>query len=147
MRNNSEGMPELVRVFERAGQTLGEVRVSIGDDSQILDLPLTAAARAGFLKVLNLRPFDQMPGQQHRFFFARSTRRSESGDAAEIGIRVEVASNAKNFDVAVPLEFAANLVWLSELKEWSEVAPFLRGAAEPATAGGLGPRLRSEPGR
>jgi hypothetical protein len=124
LRDDSDGMPELVRVLERNGHALGLVRITIGRDVRDLELPLTAATRAGFVRVLNVQPFDQMPGQPYRYFFARSIRRLESGDAAEVGIRVEAGRDAKNFDVIVPLEFAKNLVWLSELKDWSEVAQF-----------------------
>ena len=80
--------------------------------------------RSGFVGVLNLRPLDQLPGLRHRYFFARSTRKLEGG-VAEVGIRVEAGNDAKNFNVVVPLEFAANLVWLAGLTDRSEVAPFI----------------------
>jgi hypothetical protein len=126
MRDNSYGLAELVRILERDGRSFGEVRVTLGDEIRTLELPLTAAARSGFVRVLNVRPFDQMPGQPHRYFFVGSTRRLSSGESAEVGIRVEVGRDAKNVDVVVPVEFASNLVWLANLESWSEVAPFIR---------------------
>jgi hypothetical protein len=140
-------MPELLRILEHGEATFGEVRVKIAEVSRILQFPLTSVTRSGFVKVLNLRPFDQLPGQLHRYFFARSTRKLENG-GAEVGIRVEVGNDAETSNVTVPLEFAANLVWLSELKDWSEVSSFLvDDAAQPAVAGAPGPRLRPERGR
>jgi hypothetical protein len=72
MRDNSEGMVEIVRSYQLAGVWHGLVRVTIQGETRLLDWPLSPAARTGFARVLNLRPFDQLPGLPHRFYFALS---------------------------------------------------------------------------
>lgn len=136
MRDNSDRMPELVRIVDRDGRPTGVVRISIAGESRTLELPLTPAARSGFLKILNLRPLDQMPGQPHRYFFARRAQRLKPGSDADavVAVRVEVGRDVKNFEVTVPYEFAANLMWLSDLEDWSEVASFISKTADASVA-------------
>ena len=122
MRDNSEGMVEIVRSYEYAGAWHGLVRVTINGERRSLDWPLNPPARSGFSHILNLRPFDDLPGAPHRFFFAASVRKLPGTDLAEVGIRVEVNGKGKQIPVEVPLEFAANLVWLSQARAWSEVS-------------------------
>lgn len=129
MRDNSDGMVELLRTYDRDGRTFGLVRVTIGADTRPVEIPLSSTASAGFSRVVGLQPFDTMAGVQHRFFFARSVRRLEGEALAEVGIRVEVGPDAKTFDVKVPLEFASNLIWLAQVRDWNQLARLGVGGA------------------
>lgn len=62
-----------------------------------------------------------MPGLKHRFFFVKSYWKNEDISDYGIGVRVEQGRKGKQFDVSVPKELLANLIWFSEIKSFDEL--------------------------
>jgi hypothetical protein len=70
MRDNHEGMPEIVDAFEEGGQYFGVVGVEIGGKLRVFRFGVSRAGYRALKRVLQLRPFDSLPGLEHRYYFA-----------------------------------------------------------------------------
>jgi hypothetical protein len=62
MRDNHEGLPELITAFERENRYFGVVQVTIGVETRAYEIGLNTNAYGGFKKMIPLCPFDKMPG-------------------------------------------------------------------------------------
>ena len=70
-------------------------------------------------RVSQLRPFDQMPGQQCRYFFVPTVRRLE-GDRVMMTVRVEQGRDGKQVETEAARDVVGNLIWFYELDDWSK---------------------------
>jgi len=119
MRDNHDGLLEILDAFEKAGQYFGVVKVEIGGQSKKFSFGVSQAGYRALKKVLQLHPFDSLPGLKHRYFFARAYRSdSEHG----MQVRVEQGKDGKQVDALGPQDLLANLRWFSELRDFSEAA-------------------------
>jgi hypothetical protein len=122
MRDNHEGMPEIVDAFVDAdGIHNGVVAIEIDGETKKFRFGVSLASYHALKRILQLRPFDAMAGLKHRYFYAGSCRKLESPNY-EIAIRVEQGRNGKEFMVKAPLPLLQNLVWFQGLKDFSEAA-------------------------
>ncbi len=130
MRDNHEGMPEIVDAFKDDEQYFGVFAVEIGGVIKKFHFGVTRQSYLTLKKVLQLRPFDMMPGLKHQYFYAGGsfrlidTETLELGDC-EIAIRVEQSKNGKTVSLEAPKELMQNLKWAKQLKEFSEAAHLL----------------------
>ena len=127
MRDNHEGMPEIVDAFKDDEQHFGVFAVEIGGITKKFHFGVTRQGYLTLKKVLQLRPFDMMPGLKHQYFYAGGsfrlldTETLELGDC-EIAIRVEQGKNGKTVSLEAPKELMQNLNWAKQLKDFSETA-------------------------
>jgi len=122
MRDNHEGMPEIVDAFEREGQYFGVVGIEIGGKSNNFRFGVSQSAYRALKRVLQLHPFDYLPGLKHRYYFAEAYWKLEDSSDCGMKVRVEQGKNGKQVDVRVPKDLLANLRWFAELKDFSEAA-------------------------
>ena len=122
MRDNHEGMPEIVDAFEDGGQCFGIVRVEIGGESRKFRFGISQSSYRALKRVLQLHPFDSLPGLKHRYYFAEVYWKLEDSSDCGMKVRVEQGNNGKQVDVRVPKELLANLRWFAELKDFSGAA-------------------------
>jgi hypothetical protein len=127
MRDNHQGMPEIIDAFTENDQHFGVFAVEINGISKKFRFGVTRKGYVTLKKVLQLRPFDMMPGLSHRYYYAGGTFRlvnTETLELAdcEIAIRVEQGKNGKTISLQSPKELMQNLNWVKQLKDFSETA-------------------------
>ena len=123
-------MPEIVDAFKDNEQHFGVFAVEINSVRKKFCFGVTRKGYLTLKKVLQLRPFDMMPGLKHQYFYAGGsfrlldTETLELGDC-EIAIRVEQGKNGKTVSLEAPKELMQNLNWAKQLKDFSETAHLL----------------------
>ena len=122
MRDSHEGMPEIIGALESDGQYFGAIGIERNGRHKRLRFGVSHAGYKALKKILQVRPFDTMPGLEHRYFYAGSVSTTNRSEIYKISVRVEQGRDAKNIDAEVPKDLAANLQWFAELKELQEVA-------------------------
>jgi len=122
MRDNHEGMPEIIDAFEKDAQYFGVVGIEVSGLYKKFQFGVSQAGYRALGKILQLRPFDIMPGVKHRYYFAGSYGRIPDSSDFKTYVRVEQGKDGKQVDVRVPKDLLANLRWFSEIKDFSEVA-------------------------
>lgn len=126
MRFAAGQLVEILSVEQREGYGYGVVRKTIDGESRDYEIGLDREAWLAFHRILSLRPFSDLPGINHRYFFIPGCGRSETGPGIEMMFRVDVGGAEKQFAVRGPKSLLANLLWLSDLHEWSGVAHLRR---------------------
>jgi hypothetical protein len=124
MRDNHEGMPEIVDAFERDGHYFCQVRLERGGQYDKFQIGVSRAGYLAVRRAFEARPFGAMPGRASRIFFARTYRRLDDR-AVMMYVRTEQDKQGKQIEVEAPEDLVANLLWFAELKDWS-VASHLR---------------------
>jgi hypothetical protein len=117
MRDNHEGLPELIGACERDGAFFAVVAVTLAGETRQFEIGLQEDAYRAVKRVLGSRPFDQLPGVPYRYFFVPSTARTERG-TAEVDFRIEQGAIGRQFSFEIPLSLAENLMWFFHLKEF-----------------------------
>jgi hypothetical protein len=148
MRDNHEKLPELIAAYEREGQFFGIVRVTLGADSKLLEFGIDRGGFAAFKQMLDLRPFDSMPGLPYRYFFVPSVRAKLSEtdkQTRQITVRVELRRESKEIEVTAPINLIQNLMWFFQLKDFAETKA-LKELKEYPTRGLTVPSSRADAG-
>ena len=122
MRDNHEGMPEIIDAFEKDGQYFGIVGIQVSSESKQFQFGISLDGYRSLRKILHLRPFDTMPGVKQRYFFAGSYGRIPSSSEFRTDVRVEQRRAGKNVEVRVPKDLLSNLVWFATIKDFGEAA-------------------------
>lgn len=118
MRGNSEGMPELVEAIAESDTFFGIVRCRDEAGVRTYRIGLRENEFKGWRKVLTTRPYDPLNVNPRRYFFAGAGRR---GDRKCYGrIRIEQDSEGREFEIDLPENMVANLVWFQQMKDPSE---------------------------
>lgn len=125
MRDNHKGMPEILDAFQDGEQYFGVIGIKLGGVSKKFRFGVSRKGYSTLKKILQLRPFDMMPGLKHRYFVAGVTYRivdRKKPDFAEfeIGVRVEQDKNGGTVSVKSPKNLALNLNWFYELKDFNK---------------------------
>ncbi len=127
MRDNHEGMLEIVAAYERDSLYFGVVRVRNFSETASFEF---GVHRTGFLalrRILESRPFGSMPGIKHSFYFTGSHGQEESGrENVSIGVRIEEGMNGKNLWFDCPVSLAKNLKWFLQMTDLREAAALNR---------------------
>ena len=119
MRDNHEGMPEIVDAFQEGDHYFGLVQLERNGEQRRFRFGVSRDGYLALKRVLQLRLFDQMPGVKCRYFFAFGVRRLE-GERVMMGVRVEQGRDSKQFETEAVRGVAANLMWFYELDDWSK---------------------------
>lgn len=118
MRDSHEGMPEILGVIEEDGRGFAVIELEKEKRRQRYRFGVTQEGFSALKSLLQLRPFDQMPGVAYRFFFVIGIRSKASGKSG-MTIRVELDRIGKQLDMEAPLELIANLEWFRQLTDWN----------------------------
>ena len=122
MRDNHEGMPEIVDAFEKDGQYFGIVGIQVSSESKQFQFGISSNGYRALRKIFQLRPFDTMPGLKQRYFFAGSYGKIPSTSEFRTDVRVEQNREGKNVEVRVPKDLLSNLVWFATIKDFADAA-------------------------
>src|SRR5260370_8835259 len=115
MRDTHEGMPEIVNAFEQDAQHFGVVGIERGGVSKQFQFGVSIDGYGALRRILQLHPFDSMPGVKHKHFFARSYGTIPGSSDYKIHVRVEQNRDGKQIEVRRPKDFLSNLVLFSEI--------------------------------
>jgi hypothetical protein len=130
MRDNHEGMPEIIDAIYRNERYFGIIAIEINSATKKFYFGVSQKSYWALKRILQLRPFDMMPGLKYRYFFAGgsfriiNTETLELGDC-EITIRVEQSKNGKEISIPSPKELMQNLNWAKQMKDFSEAKHLL----------------------
>lgn len=122
MRDTHEGMPEIIDAFEKEGQYFGVVGIERDRVRRQFQFGVSVDGYRALRKILQLRPFDSMPGVQQQYFFARQYGKMPGVSDYKTYVRVEQNKQGKQIEVRVPKDLLSNLVWFSEIKGFDEAA-------------------------
>jgi hypothetical protein len=120
LRDNADGMLEILRAYERDGLYYGVVRVGTPQETAALEFGVSHEGYLALRKILQTRPFGSMPGVPHSFYFAGDYGRDE------IGVRIEEGSNGRKLRFPCPTPLISNLLWFYRMRDLSEAAALNR---------------------
>jgi hypothetical protein len=118
MKSRDDQLAELLRPTEKDGHYFGIIRVERGAEQKCFQFGIGKEAYSALKRALDERPFDQMPGLRHRYYFAGAAR-LENGRAV-MAVRVVQGRDIKTVDVEAPIDLVSNLVWFDKLADWTE---------------------------
>jgi hypothetical protein len=121
MRDTHEGMPELLGAFERDGHYFAIVRVTLAGDTRDIEFGVPLDEYRTLRRILQTRPFDQLPGLQYRYFIDHAIGRTGE-HTARIDIRIEQGRSGRQFPFEIPLSLARNLYLFATLKDFSDAS-------------------------
>jgi hypothetical protein len=121
MRDNHEGLPELIDANERNAAFFAVVAVTVGGETRHFEIGLQEDAYRAARRVLESRPFDQLPGIPYRYFFVPKVGRTDRG-TAEVDFRIEQDPTGRQFSFEIPLRLAQNFMWFFELKDFTSAS-------------------------
>ena len=129
MRDNHEGLPEIVDAVERDGHYFGVAQVSFGGARHAFEFGVDAEGFRTLRKVLQFRPLGSTEPGSCRYFFAPSVGLvAPESELASFDVRVEQGREGRQFAFTGPRSLVAILVWFLELKSPAG-ASHLRGVA------------------
>lgn len=121
MRDNHDGMPEIVDAYERDGLYFGIVRVHTPSESAAFEFGVEKEGHLALRRILECRPFGSLPSLKHTFYFTGNYGREIlDEEPARIGIRVEEGMNGKQVFFDCPTPLASNLRWFFEMTDLRE---------------------------
>jgi len=121
MRDNHDGMLELIRAFEKDSHYFAIVEKDWGLETRTYQLGVSRKAYLVLQRIFQTRTFDMMPGLQYRYFYAGSCRPLDSKTDL-VFVRIELGRNSKTKQFEIPKELHANLLWFSQLENAYDAA-------------------------
>jgi hypothetical protein len=126
VRDNHQGYPEILRAYERNGLYFGVVRIELAHEAASFEFGVERTRYTALNRILQFRPFDQMPGVTYRYFFAGTYARRSGEEPVSIPIRVEQSGSSKKFEFDCPMSLASNLLWFASLSDLNQAAQLKR---------------------
>ncbi len=118
MRDNHDRMPELLAAYERDGNFFGAVAVTLAEGCRQFEFGVPRGEYIALRRILQYRPFDQLPGLQYRYFLASTAFRTPKGDI-EVSIRIEQGDTSRQYQFQVPQSLGRNLFWFAQLTDFA----------------------------
>ena len=118
-------MPEIIDAFGKDDGYFGIIEIEIGGVFKQFQFGMSQNGYRALRRILQLRPFDAMPGVKQRYFFANGYGKLPDSSNYTSYVRVEQNRDAKNLEVSMPKDLLANLVWFSQIKDFKEAAHLL----------------------
>lgn len=125
MRDNHKGMDEIIDAFEKDGHYFGIIEIGIDEIRKRFQFGVSYKNYLALKRILQLQPFDEMPGLKYRYFIATSYWKIADTSDCGVSVRVEQGRNGKQIDMPIPKELFANLIWFSEIKSFDEASHLL----------------------
>jgi hypothetical protein len=94
----------------------------------LVEFGVSDAGYYAIKRILDTRPFDQMPGIQHRYYFSGSFRKAVNAkpDSFLFGVRIGQGTVAKTLEFSGPKMLLENLLWFQKLKSSEEISHLKR---------------------
>jgi hypothetical protein len=115
MRDNHEGMPELIRAFEKDGHYFLIIEIDWEHQKKRYQFGVLRKNYLILQRILETRTFDMMPGLKYRYFYAGSSHPLDLSSASMF-VRIELGRDAITREFEIPKELHANLLWFTQLK-------------------------------
>ena len=125
MRDTHAGMPEFFEAFQEQEEYFGILGLSIDGNTRVFQFGVTRKGYLTLKRILQTRPFNQMPGLIHQYFLVGSSHSLDELEEHFIHVRVEQGRDAKNIKFQAPEELTANLQWFKEIKDFDEARHLL----------------------
>jgi hypothetical protein len=109
-------LPEIIDAYERDGLHFAAIRHARAGDDLIFELGISANSHAALRRVFQTRPFDQMPGLKHHYFFVPSYSKGDDPERCMGTVRIEQGNEGRNIKVEMPKTLIANLLWFYEME-------------------------------
>jgi hypothetical protein len=122
VRDNHEGMPEILDAFERGVQCFAVVAIERSAVIKQFEFGVSLDGYRALRKMFQIRPFDSMPGAKRRYFFAGRYGNVPGTSEYETAVRVEQDRDGKLVDIRMPKDLLSNLVWFSRIKDFNEAS-------------------------
>jgi hypothetical protein len=116
MRDNHQGMPELIRAFEHDGHYFAVVEVGIEEAFKKFQFGVSRDGYLAFKRALELRPFDLMPGLQYRYFYSGSWASTKH----TMRVHIELSKDSTTAEIEIPKDLHANLLWFARLESFDD---------------------------
>ena len=115
MRDNHEGMPELIRAFEKDGHYFLIIEIDWEHQKKRYQFGVLRKSYLKLQRILETRTFDMMPGLKYRYFYAGSSHRLDFSSASMF-VRIELGRDATTREFEIPKELHANFLWFTQLE-------------------------------
>jgi hypothetical protein len=115
MRDNHEGMPELIRAFEKDGHYFLIIEIDWEHQKKRYQFGVLRKNYLILQRILETRTFDMMPGLKYRYFYAGSSHPLDLSSASMF-VRIELGRDATIREFEIPKDLHANLLWFTQLK-------------------------------
>jgi hypothetical protein len=123
MRDNHEGLPEIINTYERDSLYYCSISIKIGSDTKTFEFGIDQESFKAIKRILGMQPFEKMPGIKYIYFFCPvAGRKSTDLTKYFCHIRIEQEKRGKEFEVAAPEQLIANLMWFFKAKNFNELA-------------------------
>ncbi len=122
MRDNHEGMPEILSVTERDGQYFTTVSVAILGVTRHIEFGIPLDGYRALKRITQTRPFDLMPGLNYRYFIVNSFGRIPGHEVSNAFFRIELDRESKQISAEIPEGLAKNLKWFFELSSFDQAS-------------------------
>jgi hypothetical protein len=119
MRDNHDNMPEILDAFQEGAHYFAVVQIERAGDQRQYRFGVSRDGYLALKRVLQLRPFDLMPGVKNRHFFVPAALLA-GDDRVKMGVRVEQGRDGRQLDIEAPNDLFSNLMWFYELNDWSK---------------------------
>jgi hypothetical protein len=110
-------MPELIKAYEREGHYFGVVRKILDGVPEDYEFGVTEEGYRAFKKILDHRPFDNLPGLQYRYYFMNSIGHGGDPVSHHAQIMVIQGIDQRSFEFLVPQILMNNLQWFLDTKQ------------------------------
>ena len=126
-RGTHLGMPEVLKAYERDGYYFGVVRIVVSEETAAFEFGVDRAGYRALRRLLQTRPFSNMPGTEYRYFFTGSySRQKQDEEPVTFRVRIEQGEDAKSSEFDGPTTLVSNLRWFMELKDLRDVGSLKR---------------------
>lgn len=116
MRDNHEGMPELIKAFEMDGHYFVLIEIDWKPQKKRYQFGVSRKSYLILQRILQTRTFDMMPGLKYRYFYAGSSHPLDFSTASMF-VRIELGRDSTEREFEIPKELHANLLWSSQLSD------------------------------
>jgi hypothetical protein len=119
MRDNSKGLPEIIKVFSSSGNFFAYIKIIIDNIAKVFEIGLNSESFLYLNKMFSVRPFDNRPGIIYKYYFVPSIRHNAKDNKYFSHIFIEQGNNKKQFEIELNKEIISNLKWFFELKDFN----------------------------
>jgi hypothetical protein len=122
MRDNHEGLPEILNVIERDGQYFSTLSVTILGMTRHIEFGIPLDGYRALKRITQTRPFDLMPGLNYRYFICDGFCRIPGRKVSNANFRIELGRDSKQIPAEIPEGLAKNFKWIFELSSFDQAS-------------------------
>jgi len=118
MRDNNDGLPEIIKAVKRDDYCFLHLSVTIDCITKSFEIGISKESFRYIIKILSYHPFDTLPGLKYKYYFVPSILKNADNLTCITQFRVVQGKNAKNFEFELTNDLFANLLWFFLLKDF-----------------------------